>query len=115
MDNGADIAVDARGDRVLIAGRLDCVQWCQLETRAIGTRHPFERVQSIALSPDGDVFVATVQDGFRVGRTDDLTRNKLVERKYASGRASFSSDGVRVAIATWESGEVWDVAALLAG
>lgn len=115
VDHGADIAVDARGDRVLIAGRLDYVQWCQPKTGAIGKRHPFERVQCIALSPDGDVFVATMQDGFRIGKTDDLARHKLVERKYASGRASFSSDGARVAISTWESGEVWDVAALLAG
>jgi len=69
-------------------------------------------IHSGAISPDGRWVVLTLmRGGFRVGPANDLSQGGERALAYAND-AAFSPDGSRVALSTWEGGEVWALEAL---
>lgn len=92
--------------RTLVVGyewiaRMDSAG-CVIERREVAGARALET------SPDGRWYALAHGSGFRIGPTEDLAPGVERAMRYASN-ATFSADSRRVALATWNAGEVWEI------
>ncbi len=107
-----DFVVHPGGSRALTSTWRG-LSWLDLKTGKLSKPHALDEVKGVALSPDGSLAIAVTGAGFRIGPASDLSAGRVHPMEYSSGKPSFSADGTRVALATWNGGEVWDVETLL--
>lgn len=109
-----DVALDPSGRRALVTG-FKGAAWLDLKTGVLSQQLEVEDpdyIQAGAISGDGRWVVLTMRSGFRLSPADDLAQGVTRALQFPSGRAEFSPDSERVALSTWKSGEVWEIASL---
>lgn len=107
-DRTGEVVREVGGTRALIAG-YGFIARIDLTTGAITERHEVPQASRLSCSPDGRWCAVTHGGGFRIGLTADLSHATEVAMQYASNRAAFSPDSRRIALATWNAGEVWEI------
>ena len=108
-----DMALEPNGSMMIVCEH-DALARVDVRSGEVVQRHAVAAL-NVALSPDGRWCVTTQRGGFWIAPVDDLSKGTQIPMRYASGRASFSACSTRVALATWEVGEVWELSALLEG